>query len=69
MAPVYWIAGLIGVGILVVEIMKYEKNPEEYSKKKKKFQRSPVNSVASNEELFDAFGYKPELKEESKDNE
>ena len=44
--------------------MKFEKNPEEYSKKKKKFRRSATNPVVSKIKLFNAFNNKPELNEE-----
>ena len=64
MTPVHWIFVLIAICYFIFDIMKFEKNPEEYSKKKKKFRRSATNPVASNAELFDAFNNKPELNEE-----
>ena len=64
MTPVHWIFILIAICYIIFDIMKFEKNPEEYSKKKKKFRRSATNSVASNAELFDAFNNKPEFNEE-----
>ncbi len=63
MTPLHWIMIIIGIGYFVLDFKKFEKDPEQYAKKKKKFLRSPSNPVASNAELFDAFGYKPELKE------
>ena len=69
MAPLYWIFGLIAVGYIFFDIMNFEKNPEQYTKKKRKFLRSPSNPVASNAELFDAFDNKLESKENNKDKE
>lgn len=69
MTPLHWLIGLLVVVYFVFDIIKFEKNPEEYSKKKRKFLRSPINPVASNAELFDAFGVQPELKKDDHDEE
>lgn len=67
MIPMHWLIGLLVVVYFIFDFLKFEKNPGEYSKKKRKFLRSPINPVASNAELFDAFGVKPELKQDDHD--
>ena len=61
MAPRELIIGLVVVGVLIYNITDFAKNPGE--QKKKKHFRSIKSPVPSNQELFDAFGYKPELKD------
>ena len=64
MAPKELIVGLVVVGVLIYNIVDFAKNPGK--QKKKKHYRSIKSPVPSNLELFDAFGYQPELKEEEK---
>lgn len=53
MTPLHWIIGLIAIGSIVLEIIRFEKDPENYTPKK--YKKSLKSPVASNAELFDAF--------------
>ena len=45
MTPVHWIFVLIAICYIIFDIMKFEKNPEEYSKKKKSLTFNSTYSI------------------------